>query len=234
MMCLSKGMDAAAIVLGQSGVPSECRCGATKQNLSVWGLLRSKVGEQINFGPVHSLLPPSPLSAVASTDPRCQMFVYLYKDARETNGGIPSQFLDVTMSDDYYIRQIVSGMKDPGDVEDSSVSEGERVHAAVRDRLQLWLKSNPTNRVPRDEIFVEQVASERSRSSSAACQSVDEPFTCWDSAVDSVLAKNGWRQTNSNGDFTSEYMTMMMIIILPTKVSIIFAIGSGVFKPKIK
>ena len=217
MMCLSKGMDAAALVF-VAHVATECRCGATRKNLAVWSLLRDDRGD-LNFGPVHSLLPPTPMSAVAIDDPRCSMFVYAYADSREENGGVPAQFLDVSMGDEFYINQIVSGMQDPGDVEDSTPAEGKRVHAAVRERLALWLKANPTNRVPRDEIFVEQVA-ERHRESSPQCANVEEPIECWDDAVTSVLASNGWKQlvdpNDPNSDYTPEYNSLMLTVTYDT------------------
>ena len=217
MMCLSKGMDAAALVMnGETHVPAECRCGATKKNLSVWGLLKTATDDnQIHFGPVHGLLPPTPMSAVASDDPRCAMYVYLYTDQREEDGGVPSQFIETTTADDFYIRSIVSGMADPGDVEDSTVADGERVHAAIANRLALWRRANPTGKIPRDEIFVEQVA-ESAHVQAPGCANVDEPSTCFDSAVDSVLATNGWKRQNSDGSYTTEYSTMMMTVPFKT------------------
>ena len=214
MMCLSKGMDAAALVLDKkTRIPSECRCGATKKNLPVWNLLRTASSDgQINFGPVHGLLPPSINAAVSVDDPRCSMFVYVYGDQRETDGGVPSQFVETGTADDFYIRSIVSGLTDPGDVEDSTVEEMEKVHLALRHRLELWLKENPTGRVPRDEIFVEQVPEKKLSDSPSSCKGVDEPYTCFDSAIDSVLAANGWQKQNSDGSFSQEYMTAMMTV----------------------
>ena len=217
MMCLSKGMDAAALVLNpETKRPSECRCGATKQNMAVWSLLTvAPVDGKPSFGPVHGLLPPSVRSAVAANDPRCAMFVYLYKDEREENGGVPQQFVETTSRDDFYVHSIVSGLTDPGEVEDSTVEEMEKTNDAIRARLALWLKQNPTGRVPRDEIFVEQVAEEQQESSAASCAGIDEPFTCFDSAVDAVLTQNGWTKYapgSDNSKFTSEYMTMMMTV----------------------
>lgn len=214
MLCLSKGMDAAALVLNESNTPAECRCGATRKNLSVWSLLGK---EDRNFGPVHSLLPPTPQSALPVSDERCAMFVYVYKD------DIPAKFVNTDMTDDYYVRQIVSGMKDPGDVEDSTVAEGQAVHKAIQTRLQLWLKRHPTNRVPRDEIFVEQVAAVTA-TPAPGCQDVEEPFTCWDAAVDSVLAANALTMTDTSGAYTSGYMTMMMTVPYATWLSLF---GSG-------
>jgi hypothetical protein len=217
MMCLSKGMDAAALVLdAKTRIPRECRCGATKKNGPVWNMLRAASPDgQINFGPVHGLLPPTINSAVSADDPRCAMFVYLYADEREENGGVPSQFVETGTADDFYIRSIVSGMADPGDVEDSTVEEMEKVHLALRERLELWLKDNPTGRVPRDEIFVEQIPEidkTHLSDSPSSCKGIDEPFTCFDSAIDSVLAANGWAKQGSDGGYTPEYMTAMMTI----------------------
>ena len=98
MMCLSKGLDAAALILDrETHNPVECRCGATKKNLSVWGILKSASDDgQVNFGPVHSLLPPTVNSAIPSDDSRCAMYMYIYKDAREDDGGVPDQFVDIT------------------------------------------------------------------------------------------------------------------------------------------
>ena len=214
MMCLSKGMDAAALVLNpETKRASECRCGATRQNLAVWSLLTvAPMDGKPNFGPVHGLLPPSVKSAVAADDPRCAMFVYLYSDDREENGGVPQQFVETTTRDEFYIRSIVSGLTDPGDVEDSTVEEMARVNDAVRTRLALWLKQNPTGRAPRDETFVEQVAESTRTGSTPGCSGIDEPFTCFDSAVDAVLTKNGWHKLNTDNSFTSEYMTLMMTV----------------------
>ena len=231
MMCLSKGMDAAALVLDpKTRIPSECRCGATKKNMPVWSMLRAASPDgQINFGPVHGLLPPTVNSAVSVEDPRCAMFVYLYADERESNGGIPSQFLETGTADDFYIRSIVSGLEDPGDVEDSTVEEMERVHIAMKERLSLWLRKNPTGRVPRDEIFVQQVPETPKLSDSpASCKGVDEPYTCFDSAIDSVLAANGWTRQHSDGSYTSEYMTAMMSISFETWQSLFGAGGDKV------
>jgi hypothetical protein len=214
--CLSKGMDAAALVLDPSTRnPTECRCGATRDNTSVWGLLRSSSGE-INFGPVHGLLPPSANSALSTTSPSCRMFIYIYNDVRESDGGIPRQFLDLSVDDERYIRSIVSGLTDPGDVEDSTVADMERVHLAVRDRLQSWMVKNPSGRVPSDEVFVEQVAESvqrHARGSSTDCSAIDEPSFCWDNAVTSVLTKNGMSQvTPDQSAYTPEYSTMMMTL----------------------
>lgn len=216
LMCLSKGMDAAALILDRTTRnPTECRCGATKKNLPVWNMLRAASTDgQVNFGPVHGLLPPTTNSAVSIDDPRCSMFVYTYTDERESDGGVPSQFVETGTADDFYIRSIVSGLEDPGDVEDSTVADMERVNLAMRDRLQLWLKQNPTGRVPRDEIFVEQIPeqSDHLSDSPSSCKGIDEPYTCFDSAIDSVLSANGWQRQTSDGNFTPEYMTAMMTV----------------------
>ena len=215
MMCLSKGMDAAAVILDRgTRNPIECRCGATRKNLPVWSMLRAASRDgHINFGPVHGLLPPTVNSALSVDDPRCSMFVYTYTDQREEDGGVPPQFMETGTADDYYIRSIVSGMEDPGDVEDSTVAEMERVNLGMKKRLELWQKKNPTGRVPRDEIFVQQVPPVILSDSPASCKGIDEPFSCFDSAIDSVLASNGWlKQSSSDGTFTPEYMTAMMTV----------------------
>ena len=213
LMCLSKGMDAAALVFsGDRRGAVECRCGATKNNMAVWGMLKAASADrQVNFGPVHSLLPPSTGSAVAMDDPRCRMVVFVYTDERESDGGIPSQFVETNGQDDFYIRSIVSGLADPGDVEDSSVEEMARVNRAMKERLELWLNKNPTGKVPADEMFVEQTSRVKHHTS-PQCNNVNEPETCFESAVGAVLAANGWEETNPDGSYTSQYMTMMMSV----------------------
>ena len=193
MMCLSKSMDAAALILNKkTGAPAECRCGATKENLGVWGMLGgASDGHEINFGPVHGLLPPTPMSAVADDDPRCAMYIYTYSDLREADGRVPTQFVETTSLDDFYIRSIVSGMKDPGDVEDATVEEMAKVNLAMRQRLMLWTRENPTGRVPRDEVFVEQVEPLPNRQQPVACKAVDEEPSCFDAGMDAVFAANG-------------------------------------------
>lgn len=214
MICLSKGMDAAAIVIDKTTRnPVECRCGATKKNLPVWNMLRSASSDgEINFGPVHGLLPPTVNSALPSSDPRCAMFVYTYTDSREADGGVPSQFVETGTSDDFYIRSIVSGQQDPGDVEDSTVEDMAKVHFAMKQRLELWLQKNPTGKVPRDEIFVEQTDKLVQSDSPASCQGIDEPYTCFDDGIDSVISANGWKRQSIDGSLTPEFTTAMMTV----------------------
>ena len=219
MMCLSKGLDAAALLLDKTTHnPVECRCGATKKNLSVWGILKSASDDgEINFGPVHSLLPPTVNSAIPSDDARCAMYMYVYKDAREDDGGVPDQFVDITADDETYIRSIVSGVADLDDVEDSSKTFALPINEAMKKRLSLWLSENPTNKLPIDEIFVEQVSSlDTAAGQDPKCKDVDEPANCADDALQSVLNVNniqmGTYVDGSGYDYTPAYANLLMSV----------------------
>jgi hypothetical protein len=219
MMCLSKGLDAAALILDRTTHnPVECRCGATKKNLSIWGILKSASDDgQINFGPVHSLLPPTVNSAIPSDDTRCAMYMYVYKDAREDDGGVPDQFVDITADDETYIRSIVSGVEGLNDVEDSGKDFAVLINKAMHDRLQLWLSANPSNKYPIDEIFVEQISTlDTAAGQDPKCKDVDEPPNCADDALQSVLNVNNIKMGDfvdgSGYDYTPAYANLLMTV----------------------
>ena len=219
MMCLSKGLDAAALILDRSTHnPVECRCGATRKNLSIWGILKSASDDgKVNFGPVHSLLPPTVNSAIPSEDERCAMYMYVYDDAREDDGGVPDQFVDITADDETYIRSIVAGTESTDNVEDSTKDFGFLVNKAIKDRLSLWLSENPSNKFPIDEIFVEQVSSlDTSAGQDPKCKNIDEPPACADDAMQSLLNINniqiGTEVEGSGYDYTPAYANLLMTI----------------------
>ena len=219
MMCLSKGLDAAALILDKTTHnPVECRCGATKKNLSIWGILKSASDDgNINFGPVHSLLPPTVNSAIPSDDARCAMYMYVYKDAREEDGGVPDQFVDITADDETYIRSIVSGVEALDDVEDSGKDFAVLLNKAMQERLKLWVSTNPSNKFPIDEIFVEQLSTlDTSSGQDPKCKDVDEPPNCADDALQSVLNVNnikiGDYVDGSGYDFTPAYANLLMTV----------------------